>query len=326
MMPATLVYVCVSETKGVSKHAVNQAVLRADHGIEGDAHAGERRRQVSMLDIKDIQAMRQSGMVALAPGAFGENLALAGVALSELGLGSRLRIGKTVELTISQIGKQCHAPCAIYATAGDCIMPRVGVFAKVTQEGEVRPGDPVVVVEQVNRSLFQAVVLTISDRCSRGEAEDTAGPAVAKLLSQGDAFHLYRQKILPDERDVIEESLRHYCDGHGIDLVVTVGGTGFSPRDVTPEATRAVVERLAPGLDEAMRAASLTRTPFATLSRGVSGIRGTTLIVNLPGSPKAATDNLSVILPALPHALEDLRGNLKPPHESLSANAERKRA
>jgi len=308
MTMGTLAYVCVSETKGKTKHAVERAVLRADHGIEGDAHAGRGHRQVSILDVADIEGMRRPGL-ALEPGAFGENLALEGITLSELGLGSRLRIGQSTELTISQIGKPCHTPCAIYAAAGDCIMPRMGLFATVTEGGEVRPGDPVVVVEQVSRSLFQAVVLTISDRCSRGEAEDTAGPAVAAVLDDAGRFHLFRHIILPDEQGVIEECLRHYSDGHRVDLVITVGGTGFSPRDVTPEATRAVVERLAPGLDEAMRAASLAKTPFAMLSRGVSGIRGTTLIVNLPGSERAATENLAVIFPALPHALEKLRGD-----------------
>ena len=308
MTAGTLVYVCMSEKKGVGKHAVERAVLRANHGIEGDAHAGKGHRQISLLDAGEIEAMRQSG-VALEPGAFGENVVLKGVALLELGLGSRLRIGKTAELTISQIGKQCHTPCSIYATAGDCIMPRAGLFARVTEGGDVRPGDSVVVAEQVPRSMFQAVVLTISDRCSRGEVQDTAGPAVAAMLDQTGSFHTYRQKILPDEREAIEESLRHYSDGHGIDLVVTVGGTGFSPRDVTPEATRAVLERFAPGLDEAMRAASLAKTPSAMVSRGVSGVRAATLIVNLPGSRKAATETLAVILPALPHALGKLRGD-----------------
>ena len=308
MTPGSLVYVCMGERKGVAKRAVERAALRADHGIEGDAHAGPGHRQISILDADDVEAMRRSG-VALEPGAFGENLAVKGVALAELGLGSRLRIGRTAELTISQIGKQCHAPCAIYAAAGDCIMPRAGLFARVSESGEVRPGDSVAVTEPVPRAMLQAVVLTISDRCSRGEAEDTAGPAVAAMLDQAGSFHIYRRKILPDEQTVIEESLRHYSDGHGIDLVATVGGTGFSPRDVTPEATRAVVQRAAPGLDEAMRAASLAQTPFAMVSRGVSGIRGTTLIVNLPGSRKAATENLAAILPALPHALGKLRGD-----------------
>ena len=333
-----MVYVCTGKTRGVKKHAVDQAVLRANLGIECDAHAGEWHRQVSLLDVKDIEAMRQqlqggrkncnpksaiqSGYhrhpacdlkiqnpKLLAPGAFGENLGVQGVALSRLGLGSRLRIGATAELVITQIGKVCHTPCAIYAQAGDCIVPRAGLFARVVQGGQIQPRDPIVVVQQVERSLFQAVVLTISDRCSRGEAEDTAGPAVVKLLSDAGAFHVYRQKIVPDETEAIADSLCHYSDGHGIDLVLTVGGTGLSPRDVTPEATRAVVDRLVPGLDEAMRAASAARTPHASLSRGVSGVRRKTLIVNLPGSQKAATENLSVILPALPHGLEKLRGD-----------------
>jgi molybdenum cofactor synthesis domain-containing protein len=121
--------------------------------------------------------------------------------------------------------------------------------------------------------------------------------------------HVYRVEVLPDEEETIAARLRHYADGHSIDLVLTVGGTGFSPRDVTPEATRAVVERLTPGLDEAMRAASLRQTPHAMLSRGVSGIRGRTLIVNLPGSERAARENLEAILPALGHGLAKLRGD-----------------
>jgi molybdenum cofactor synthesis domain-containing protein len=121
--------------------------------------------------------------------------------------------------------------------------------------------------------------------------------------------HIYRQEILPDEQAILAERLRHYCDGHSIDLVVTAGGTGFSPRDGTPEATRGVVERLTPGLDEAMRASSIRATPRGMLSRGVSGIRGSTLIVNLPGSQRAAVENISAILPTLSHGLVKLRGD-----------------
>jgi molybdenum cofactor synthesis domain-containing protein len=150
----------------------------------------------------------------------------------------------------------------------------------------------------------------MSDRCARNEAKDTAGPAVARRAEGNELrAHVYAAEILPDDRALIEDRLRHYCDGHSIDLVLTVGGTGFSPRDVTPEATRAVVERLAPGLDEAMRAASMKQTPHAMLSRGVSGIRGSTLIVNLPGSERAAVENLAAILPALRHGIAKLRGD-----------------
>jgi molybdenum cofactor synthesis domain-containing protein len=140
-------------------------------------------------------------------------------------------------------------------------------------------------------------------------AEDTAGPAGARLLVTGLGANLYATAVIADDAAAIALRLKHYADGHSIDLIVTVGGTGFAPRDVTPEATRQVVERPAPGLDEAMRLASLAKTPHAALSRGSSGIRGATLIVNLPGSERAAVENLEAILQALPHGLAKLRGD-----------------
>jgi molybdenum cofactor synthesis domain-containing protein len=139
------------------------------------------------------------------------------------------------------------------------------------------------------------------------------------MLQESLGAHLYATEVLPDEQGVIEERLRHYADGRGIHLLLTVGGTGFAPRDVTPEATRAVVERPTPGLDEAMRAASLAKTPHAMLSRGASGIRKSTLILNLPGSQKAARENLQAVLHALPHGLDKLRGDPSecgPPREA----------
>ena len=120
--------------------------------------------------------------------------------------------------------------------------------------------------------------------------------------------HLVRYDIIPDERDIISQKLVQWADNEGIDLIITTGGTGLSPRDVTPEATSAVVERIVPGFAEAMRAESLKKTPMAVLSRGVAGIRGSSLIINLPGSPKAVRECLDVILPALPHAIEVLKG------------------
>jgi molybdenum cofactor synthesis domain-containing protein len=165
-------------------------------------------------------------------------------------------------------------------------------------------------IEQVvARARFQAVVLTISDRCAAGTAQDTSGPAVAALLRESLPAHIYTAEILPDGRAGLAERLRHYADGHGIDLVVAVGGTGPAPRDETPEAVRDVVERLTPGFDEVMRHASLAATPLAMLSRACSGIRGSTLILSLPGSERASVENLRAILPALPHALAKLRGD-----------------
>jgi len=220
-----------------------------------------------------------------------------------------LRLGGEAELRVTQLGKECHRRCVIFEETGDCIMPRLGVFARVIQTGTVAVGDRVEVTECVPRRMFQAVILTVSDRCSRGENVDTAGPAVGRLLTGSIDAYVYAAEIVPDDGGRIAERLRHYSDGHSIDIVLAVGGTGFAPRDVTPEAVREVIERPTPGLDEAMRRASLKKTPTAMLSRAVSGIRNSTLIVSLPGSERGAVENLQAILAALGHGLAKLRGD-----------------
>lgn len=315
--------VCISERKGERKRPVQSVRLIANSGLEGDAHAGPWHRQVSLLVAGDVEAMRRKGLPDLKAGDFAENMVVSGLDLGELGLGSRLRVGMEAELSVTQLGKVCHTRCAIYHQTGDCIMPRLGIFARVTAGGTVAAGDPVEVVASVPRERVQAVVLTISDRCSRGQATDTAGPAVAKRLTEVLNAHIYTTRILPDERAEIESALRHFADGHSIDLVLAVGGTGFAPRDVTPEAVAAVVERPTPGLDEAMRRASSEKTPHAMLSRAVSGILGGTLIVSLPGSERAAVENLQAVLPALGHGLAKLRGDPSDcgrPHQGGTAN------
>ena len=155
--------------------------------------------------------------------------------------------------------------------------------------------------------MFKAAVVTVSDRSARGERPDASGPVVAAMLEQA-GYQVLCTRLVPDEQPQIEAVLCQLSDQQGADLVVTTGGTGFAPRDVTPEATIAVCQRLTPGIPEAMRQASLAITPRAILSRAAAGIRGRTLIVNLPGSPKAARENLEAVLPALDHGLEMLRG------------------
>ena len=146
-------------------------------------------------------------------------------------------------------------------------------------------------------------ILTVSDRSAAGEYKDRSGPLAAELVTAATGWAVERYAVIPDDYDTIVRTLREWCDA-GLELVLTSGGTGFAPRDVTPEATRAVIERDAPGIAEALRAESLKVTRHAMLSRAVSGLRGGSLIVNLPGNPKAVRENLAVLLPVLPHALD----------------------
>ena len=155
--------------------------------------------------------------------------------------------------------------------------------------------------------MFTAGILTISDKGSRGERQDRSGEAIREILPSIDA-RIVNYEIVPDEKELIVAKLVKWVDQDNLDVLITTGGTGLTPRDVTPEATLAVVDRIVPGIAEAMRAESLKKTPMAMLSRAVVGTRGKCLIINLPGSPKAVRECLEVVLPALPHAVETLKG------------------
>ena len=155
---------------------------------------------------------------------------------------------------------------------------------------------------------MKAGVLTISDKGSKNERKDESGPIVSELLlSIGAAVANY--EIIPDEKDVIEQKLIEYSDKINLDIIVTTGGTGVSPRDLTPDATLAVLDREIPGFAEAMRMESFKKTPHALISRAVAGVRGNTLIINLPGSPKGAKENLEVVLKSIPHTVSKLQGD-----------------
>lgn len=156
-------------------------------------------------------------------------------------------------------------------------------------------------------TMIHAVIITVSDRCSRGEQVDESGAVLVELLKEMGA-RIVATEIVPDDLEPLAEKLREYAEREDVNLVVTTGGTGFSPRDNTPEATRAVIQREAPGLSEAMRLETLKSTPLAMVSRGVSGIRNGTLIINLPGSPKAVRESFAVIKPVLSHTISLMAG------------------
>ena len=304
-MQGVLRKICISEKRGTAKHPADEAVLRTDHGIEGDAHAGTWHRQVSLLAAERIDAFQAKGAQVVF-GAFGENLVTEGIALSSLPVGTRLQIGTAV-LEVTQIGKDCHDHCAIYDAVGDCIMPREGIFTKVISGGAIRPGMEITVRPPDPERPYTAAVITLSDRCAKGERSDESGAMAVSLLQEA-GYEVAEKLLLSDDRLPLEAQLIRLSDQRQLDLILTTGGTGFSPRDNTPEATVNVCEKMAPGIAEALRAYSLSITKNAMLSRGVSGIRGKSLIVNLPGSKKAVREELTYLLSVLPHALDLIRG------------------
>lgn len=296
--------ICISEKKGTQKHRVEEAVFMEDYGIENDAHAGKWHRQVSLLSYDKIEDFKKRGADVI-DGAFGENLVVEGFDFRNLPVGTIFQCGDVI-LEMTQIGKQCHSHCEIYKIMGECIMPKEGVFTKVIQGGIIRTGDEMTIIGE--RSRFKTAVLTLSDKGAAGEREDKSGPLIREIIEK-ENYLVIDQRVLPDEQKTIEETLIHLCDRLKVDLILTTGGTGFSLRDRTPEATMAVADRMAPGIAEAIRAYSMQITNRAMLSRGVSALRGQTLIINLPGSPKAVKESLDCILPALPHGLEILKGS-----------------
>lgn len=300
-----IIAICISEKKGTQKTEVDHAVLKEHWGIEGDAHAGNWHRQVSLLSLEKIEAFRQKG-AEVEFGAFGENLVVEGFVLSEIPVGTCFQIGEAV-LKLTQIGKECHSHCEIYKVMGDCIMPREGVFAEVLKGGSIRPGDEIQRLPLANDRPFTAAVITLSDKGYAGQREDKSGPLIQEML-ENQGYEVIEKLLLPDGRNPLEQQLCRLADQRQVNVIFTTGGTGFSERDLTPEATLAVCDRMAMGIADAICQYSLTITGRAMLSRAVSGIRKKTLIVNLPGSPKAVREGLAYVLPSLAHGLGVLRG------------------
>ncbi len=299
--------ICISEKKGTVKKEVEQCLLKEDYGLYGDAHAGSE-RQVSLLSYEKTEEFRNrirssgggSGAEEkIVPGVFGENLLVKGYNLALMSVGTRFITGDAI-LELTQIGKVCHSGCEISKVTGECIMPKYGVFARVIKGGEIHRGDEI-------KRVFRAAVITASDRSCRKEREDKSGPLIKEIAEKA-GYMVEEQILLPDDEDMIYKELVRISDTVKPDVIFTTGGTGFAERDRMPEASMRAAERNAPGIAEALRAYSMSITPRAMFSRAVSVIRGKTLIINLPGSPKAVRECLDHLLPEFEHGLLILRG------------------
>lgn len=300
-----IIGICISEKRGTQKHEIPQVNVIKDWGLENDAHGGKWHRQVSLLSYNKIEEFRARG-ADVALGAFGENLIVEDIDFRSLPVGTRFKVGDVL-LEMTQIGKECHSHCEIYKKVGDCIMPREGVFAEVICEGQIKVGDEMEVILPEADRPFTAAVITLSDKGHAGEREDKSGPKIVEMITEA-GYDVKETILLPDEKLPLKNTLIRLADQRQVNVIFTTGGTGFSPRDITPEATTEVCDRMANGIANAILYYSLSITPRAMLSRAVSGIRKQTLIVNLPGSPKAVKEALEFILPSLGHGLGILRG------------------
>ncbi|MEN8208629.1 MAG: molybdenum cofactor synthesis domain-containing protein [Candidatus Fermentibacteria bacterium] len=298
--------VCLSGKRQTRKAKQDSILLIENFGIENDAHAGSGSRQVSILSELSLARMEAEG-IRTSPGCCGENIDICGaVELHTLLPGVQLKLGESAVVSVTEIGKDNSDGHADNVIRGN-IFPIEGVFAEVLAGGTVKPDDPVEVLR--NRG-FTAGVLTVSDSASRGDYQDRSGTALLELLNSNE-FLPVRYAVVPDEVPEISAKLRSWCDDGFLDVLFTTGGTGFSMRDVTPEATDMICEREVPGIPEMIRQKSALIVESAWLSRARAGIRKRTLVINLPGSRKAAVECAGFAIPILGHALEVLRGDIK---------------
>ena len=304
-----IIAVCISEKKGTQKKNIHCGEFIKEYGIKGDAHAGKWHRQVSLLSNEKIEAFKKRG-AQLEEGAFGENLIVDGIDFRSLPVGTRFQCNDVL-LELTQIGKECHTGCEIYQKMGDCIMPREGVFARVLSGGIIGEGDELTVldegIEKQKTDKLRVAVITSSDSGFSGEREDLSGSVICRIVKEY-GYEVVHQTILPDDMTMLCDEMKYICDNNRADLILTTGGTGFSKRDCMPEATQKVAERMVPGIPEAMRAYSLHITKRSMLSRAACGIRKSTLILNLPGSPKAVEECLTYVITELEHGLKILIG------------------
>jgi molybdopterin adenylyltransferase len=291
----------ISEKKGTVKKPVDFIELD-ELGVRHDAHAGPWNRQVSLLAKESVDKFSAEAGRVIKFGEFAENITTDGIILHETHPLDRFRIGEA-EMEVTQIGKECHGDnCAIFREVGNCVMPKEGIFCRVIRPGIIRAGDDII----FSPKTYKATVITLSDRASKGIYEDKSGPrAIAILKEYFSALnwnHEIRHHIIPDDEKQLLEMLNNSVD-EKVDFVVTTGGTGIGPRDITPEVVRKVITMEIPGIMELIRVKYGTEKPNALISRSIAGVAGSTLIYSLPGSVKAVNEYMAEIVKTLKHSV-----------------------
>jgi molybdopterin adenylyltransferase len=304
--PVEVVSVNVSEQKGTVKRPVQRIAIDAS-GIVGDAHAGPWHRQVSLLGQEVIERFAAQIGRTIGPGEFAENITLGGLDTSGVAVLDRFRFDQA-ELEVTQIGKECHGEgCAVFQEVGKCVMPTEGIFARVVSGGAVRPGSR---GEYLPRKL-RFLVITLSDRAAAGQYADRSGPRIRELLEghlAGKRWHGQIESVLlPDDADRLRNQLINAVES-GADVILTTGGTGVGPRDITPEIAAAVCDKLLPGIMEHIRVKFGAEKPNALLSRAIAGLSGTTQIYTLPGSVRGVEEYLGEILKTMEHLIHMIHG------------------
>jgi molybdenum cofactor synthesis domain-containing protein len=298
----------ISTAKGTVKTPISQAEISLS-GIVGDAHAGSWHRQISLLAMETVEQFGLRTKRQFRPGEFAENLTTAELDLTAVDILDTFNIG-TVELEVTQIGKQCHgANCAIFQQTGKCVMPEAGIFTRVRKTGIIHADDEI----SYNPRPCRILIITLSDRVSLGEYEDRSGPRIRELLEAHFAPSRCRRipqitcLQLPDDPSALRLALMKAIAAY-TDYIFTTGGTGIGPRDFTPEVIAPLLDKTIAGLMEFIRCKHGERLPSALLSRSIAGVAGQSLIFALPGSVKAVEEYLEVILPAMNHAFLMLHG------------------
>lgn len=290
--------------KGTIKTPVSSISLTA-LGVDGDAHSGNWHRQVSLLAVESIASFSTKLGRTAHYGEFAENITTQGVALHKLNPFDRL-LFKNCILEVTQIGKKCHGEgCTIFTEVGNCVMPKEGIFARVVKGGVLLPDQEFTVLPK----QYKCLIITMSDRASRGEYEDKSGPLLQHILQEyfekNNKPIVFETVILPDDEEALMDVM---ITSHRYDLIFTTGGTGIGKRDITPDVVRGFLDKEIPGIMELIRVKYGAEKPNALLSRGVAGVKGSTLIFTLPGGPKAIKEYLDEITKIIFHAFLMMAG------------------